>query len=155
MFISINCSTCFRRFLRLSPWEQNCTYSVRYCHTDTDACCCGVWGWTPWSSILSTIASGSGIGLTIPDTVCSVLCSWWWAEEPPEACRTIYRNKRVEKTLRLVGYTLEIHLRYTDIWTSNLIVAPLIHGLRNICLNFEVFRNWVLYFPRIFEYISP
>jgi hypothetical protein len=39
------------------------------------------------SSISSTIAAGSTIGLTIPDPVCTVLCSWWWAEEPPETCR--------------------------------------------------------------------
>jgi hypothetical protein len=45
------------------------------------------------ASISSTIAVGSSIGLTIPDAVCTVLCSWWWAEEPPETCRAIYRNK--------------------------------------------------------------
>jgi hypothetical protein len=44
-------------------------------------------------TILSTIAAGSSIGLTIPDAVCTVLCSWWWAEEAPETCRSIYRNK--------------------------------------------------------------
>jgi hypothetical protein len=38
-------------------------------------------------------AADSSIGLTIPDAVCTVLCSWWWAEEAPESCRTIYRNK--------------------------------------------------------------
>jgi len=51
--------------------------------------------WMRWnlSSISSTIAAGSNIGLTIPAAVCTVLCSWWWAEEPPETCRAIYRNK--------------------------------------------------------------
>jgi len=29
----------------------------------------------------------------VPDAVCRVLCSWWWAEEPPETCTAIYRNK--------------------------------------------------------------
>jgi len=33
MFISINCCTCFRRFLRPSSGAQNCRYSVSYCHT--------------------------------------------------------------------------------------------------------------------------
>jgi hypothetical protein len=33
LFISINCSACFRRFLRPSSGAQNCTYSVRYCQT--------------------------------------------------------------------------------------------------------------------------
>jgi hypothetical protein len=36
------------------------------------------------------------------------MCSWWWEEEPPEACRAIYRNKQTEKTLHLVGCTLEM-----------------------------------------------
>jgi hypothetical protein len=26
-------------------------------------------------------------GLTIPEAVCTVMCSWWWAEEPPETFR--------------------------------------------------------------------
>jgi len=39
LFISINCCTYFRPFLRPSSGAQNCTYSVRYCHTSTVACC--------------------------------------------------------------------------------------------------------------------
>ena len=55
--------------------------------------------WMRWklASIPSTI------GLTIPDAICTVFCSWWWAEEPSETCRAIYRNKWIEKTLHLVG----------------------------------------------------
>ena len=155
LLISINCSTCFRRFLRPSlgaqnctcsfrycqtntaaccyrGWDvthrpssgtQNCTYRVRYCQTNTATCCYRVWDGTQFhlihdssrqqywfentwrcmynfvllmmehSSISSTIAAGSSIGLTMPDAVCTVLCSWWWAEEPSETCRTIYKNK--------------------------------------------------------------
>ena len=100
LFISINCCTCFRWFLRPSSGAQNCTSSVRYCQTNIAACC--YYGWDE----------------TIPD-VCKVLCSWWWAEELPETCRAIYRNKQIEKTLHLVGCTLEILLRCTDIRTSN------------------------------------
>jgi len=48
---------------------------------------------TPWSSISSMIAAGSSVGLTVPDAVCTVSCSWRWAEEPSETCRAIYRNK--------------------------------------------------------------
>jgi len=88
LFISINCSTGFRRFLRPSSGAQNYTYSVRYCQTNTAAYC---YRW--WSFISSTIAAASSIGLTIPDAVCTLLCSWWWAERPPETCRAIYRNK--------------------------------------------------------------
>ena len=45
-YISINCSTCFRRFLRPSSGAQNCTYSVWYCQTNTVACCYRGWDGT-------------------------------------------------------------------------------------------------------------
>jgi hypothetical protein len=114
LFISINCSTCFRWFLLPSSGAQNCIYSVRYCQTNTAA----IEDEVERSSISSTIAAGSSTCLTIPDSVCTVLCSWWWAEEPPETCRAIYRNKQIKKMLHLVGCTLEIYLRCMDIWTS-------------------------------------
>jgi len=38
LFISINCSTCFRRFLRPSSGAQNCTYIVSFCQNNTAAC---------------------------------------------------------------------------------------------------------------------
>jgi hypothetical protein len=131
-FISINCSTCFRRFLGPSSGAQNSTYSVRYCQTSTAACCYRGWDWaslnviwrrrpqlhTQASSISSTIAAGGSIGLTITDAVLTVLCSLWWAEETPETYKAIYRNKWIEKTLHLVGCTLEIQLQCMDIWTS-------------------------------------
>jgi len=47
--------------------------------------------------LLSWIAAGSSIGLTMPDAVCTVLCSWWWAEKPPETCTAIYWNNRSRK----------------------------------------------------------
>jgi len=73
--------------------------------------CCLLLSWMRWneSSISSTIAAVNNIGLTIPDAVCTVLCSWWWVEEPPETCRAIYRNKQIEKMLHLVGCTLDIY----------------------------------------------
>jgi hypothetical protein len=50
LFISINCSTCFRRFLCPSSEAQNCTYSNMYCQTNTADCCYPGWdgtvGWT-------------------------------------------------------------------------------------------------------------
>jgi len=52
-----------------------------------------VWMRWDYSSVSSTTAAGSSIGLTIPDDVRTVLCSWWWVEEPPETCRAIYRSK--------------------------------------------------------------
>jgi len=117
LFISINCSTCFRRFFRPSSGAQNCTYS------------------TQLRSISSTIAAGSSIGLTIPDAVCTVLCSWWWAQEPPETCRAIYRNKQIEKTLHLVGCTVKVHLRCTDIWTSKIPTVSTLWPLFPCCFS--------------------
>ena len=114
LFISINCSTCFRRFLHPSSGAQNCTYSVRYCQTNTAA----IVDEMELRSISSTIAAGSSIGLIIPDAVCRVSCSWWWAEEPPETFRAIYRNKLIEKTLHLFGCTLKIWCWY-DIFNCN------------------------------------
>jgi len=32
------------------------------------------------SSISSTVAASSSIGLTVPETVCTVMCSWWWTD---------------------------------------------------------------------------
>jgi len=48
--------------------------------------CCLLLSWVRLNSrfISSTIATGNSTGLTIPDSVCTVLCSWWWAEERPE-----------------------------------------------------------------------
>jgi len=54
LFISINCSTYFRRFPRPSSGEQNCTCSVSYCQTNIAACCYRGWDGTPWRSISST-----------------------------------------------------------------------------------------------------
>ena len=34
----------------------------------------------------------------IPNTVCTVLSSWWWTEKPSETCRVSYRNKWIEKS---------------------------------------------------------
>ena len=136
LFISINCSTCFRRFLRPSSGAENCTYSVRYCQTNTAACCYRGWDRTALAAaivdemelhfISSTIAAGSSIGLTIPDAVCTVFCSWWWAEELPETCRAVYRNKQIEKTLHLVGCTFETELTniYANIKTVSVKQRP-------------------------------
>jgi len=48
LFISINCSSCFRWFLRPSSGAQNCTYSVKYCQTNTAACCYRGWDGTQY-----------------------------------------------------------------------------------------------------------
>jgi len=62
---------------------QHQVLSNQYC------CLLLLWMRQNCSSISSMEAASSSIGLTIPDAVCTVLCSWWWAEEPPETCRAI------------------------------------------------------------------
>jgi hypothetical protein len=62
LFISINCSTCFRRFLHPSSGAQNCTYSVRYCQTNTAACCYHGWDGTHFIEI-----NWRKVGCEVPD----------------------------------------------------------------------------------------
>jgi hypothetical protein len=72
------CCTFFRRFLRPSSGAQNCTHSIWY-----------------MSSLLAATASGSSKqAWHIPDVVCTVLSSWWWAEKPPGTCTalTVIKN---------------------------------------------------------------
>ena len=60
LFISINCSTSFRRFLRPSSGAQNCTYSVKYCQTNTAACSyCGLDGRCMYSFVLLMMGGGT------------------------------------------------------------------------------------------------
>ena len=41
--------------------------------------------------------------MTIPEAVCTVMCSWWWAEEPPETCRaSVEINKSNKRCILLV-----------------------------------------------------
>ena len=102
-------------------------------------------------SISSTIAAGSNNGLTIPDAVYSVLCSWWWVEEPPETCRAIYRNKWIEKTLLLVGCTLEI---YCDAGTYErqkfCLLVRLVSHIMKVAFHSSLFLHCILEVPVLF-----
>ena len=82
--------TCFRWFLHPSSGALNCTYSITYCQP-----------------ILLLACSKQHYWLTISEAVCTVLCSWWWAEEPPETCRaSVEINKsRNEQATILVDNT--------------------------------------------------
>jgi len=67
----------------------------------------------------------------------TVMCCWWWAEEPPETCRAIYRNKQIEKTLHLVGCTLEtlLHCLATRKGIYFLVIEHVFqHGIRMNCI---------------------
>jgi hypothetical protein len=71
-------STCFRLFLRPSSGAQNCTYSI----------------WYVWSLLAATASNSSKQAWHIPDAVCTVLSSRWWAEKSPETRRalTVIKN---------------------------------------------------------------
>jgi len=58
---------------------KNCIYSIAYFVK-------------PLLLPFMTVA-GSSKGLTNYQLLYIVLSSWWWAEEPPETCRVLHRNK--------------------------------------------------------------
>jgi hypothetical protein len=71
-----------------------------------------------------------------------VMCYWWWAEEPTETCRVIYRNKQIEKTLHLVGCTLEIllHCLSTKKGVYFLVIKHVFqHGNRMNCISVWIY----------------
>jgi len=39
----------------------------------------------------------------IPEAVCAVMCSWWWAEEPPETCRASVKINKFKKSCILLA----------------------------------------------------
>ena len=73
-YLFLKGSTCFGRCFRPSSGAQICTFSFRYCQ--------------PILRQFHTIhdASLQQYCLTIPGAECTDLCSWWWAEAPPETC---------------------------------------------------------------------
>jgi len=48
-------------------------------------------------------ASRQQLGWTLPDTVNTVKCYWWWAKTSPETCRATWNNKLIY-IVHLVGY---------------------------------------------------
>ena len=50
-------------------------------------CYCVLLSWMKWNK--------QQYWLTIPEAVCTVMCSWWWVEELPETCRaSVEINKK-------------------------------------------------------------
>jgi hypothetical protein len=49
--------------------------------------------WVSWSNSPTLAVAASKLDI-IPDAVCTVLSSWWWAEKQPETCRalTVIKN---------------------------------------------------------------
>ena len=74
------CSTCFMQFLRPSSGAHNCTCSFRCCQPVLLLAAIA----DEMELHLINDSSKQQYWLTLPETVCTVACSWWWAEEPPE-----------------------------------------------------------------------
>jgi hypothetical protein len=83
------CSTCFRRFLRPSSGDQNCTHSIWY-----------------MSSLLAATASGnSKQAWHVPDAVCTVFELLMMGGGTAPNMWSIDNNKEYCITLHLVGCT--------------------------------------------------
>jgi len=101
-YLFLKCSTCFGWFLHPSSGAHNCTHSFRYCqpillqagivaemelpwkfHLSQDTSLQHL----PWKFHLIHDTSLQQYRLTIPEAECTVMCSWWWAEEPSKTCR--------------------------------------------------------------------
>jgi len=49
-----------------------------------------IWLYLQYLVVFTQVAAGwcrQQLGLTLPDTVNTVKCSWWWAKTSPETCR--------------------------------------------------------------------
>ena len=78
-FITVNALHVSGGFSAHHEELKNCTHSIWY-----------------MSSFLVATASGSSKqAWHIPDDVCAVLSSWWWAEKPPETCRALTAIKNI------------------------------------------------------------
>ena len=79
---------------------------------------CSLLSWMRWDEFhLIHDSSKQQYWLTIPEAVCTVMCSWWWAEEPAETCRASVEIN--QEMLQPVGCNLDLSLPCTDIWISN------------------------------------
>jgi len=82
-YLFLKGSTCFGRFLRPSSGAHNCKLSFRYCQPILLQA--GIVDEVELFH-LSHDTSLQQYWLTIPEDECTVMCFWWWAEEPSETC---------------------------------------------------------------------
>jgi hypothetical protein len=59
--------------------------------------------------------------LTIPEAVCMVMFSWWWAEEPPETCRASVKINKFKKHCILLAVICNYITMHGRINIKNLI----------------------------------
>ena len=55
----------------------------------------------------------------MPVAVCTVLNFWWWTERPSKASRVSFQNE-FDTLVHVVGFNIEIILRCTALWTSDM-----------------------------------
>ena len=89
-YLFLKGSTCFGRFLRPSSGAHNCTFSLRYCQLILLQA--GIVDEKELQLHLIHDTSLQQYWLTVPGAECTVMYSWWWAEEPPETCRAFYHH---------------------------------------------------------------
>jgi hypothetical protein len=110
-------STYFSQFPRPSSGAHNRTYSFRYCQ--------------PLLLLAATVdemehllygSAWQQYWLTIHEAVCKVMCSWWWAEKPPETCRASVKiNKFKKRCILLVVICIYITMHgYMNIIKKNI-----------------------------------
>ena len=54
--------------------------------------------------LLAAVAASSSIGW-LPEAVCTIVFSWWWAQEPPETCRASVKINKFNKNFILLAVT--------------------------------------------------
>ena len=90
-FITVNALHVSGGFTAHHQELKNCTHSMGYV-----------------SSLLAATASGRNKQPShIPDPVCTVLSSWWWAQKPPETCRALTVIKNTVECCILLIYLKE------------------------------------------------
>ena len=124
--VSINCSTCFRRFVLPSSWAQNFTYSFRYYQTNT-ACCYRGWDGTLFHPIRRSRAGRPDhdqqhcyhhAPTVKPEAAIAVVELLMMDVRMPEACWAVFKRQ-------------VINLRNCCIWLVDSFESMMMHGLAN------------------------
>ena len=105
-------------------------------------CRCRGWEGTPFYLIQDN--SKMQHWLTIPEVVCKMMCSWWWAEEPPETCRAsveINKSKNVASCWLQFGniFAMRGHMNVKFIF-----MFSLRHKMSNNFYLFSTYRLFLL-----------
>ena len=121
LFISVKCSTCFRRFLHPSSGAQNCIYSIGY--------------FVKPLLLPATVVAGSSKGLT----KYPMLYIQFWApdDERRNRLKHVEHFTEINKLYNVAScwLYLKIRLRCTDPWTSDCRDSDQILNIRNLYPN--------------------